>query len=178
MKLPRRQFLHLAAGAAALPAVSQIARAQTYPSRPVRLIAGFVPGNPPDIFARLIGQWLSERLGQQFVVENRPGGMTGEKVEVPKFYRKSEERLATVQRARKTKRARAIHAKIANRRKDFLHKASAKLAQEIRAHLRRRCKSVETDSDQDGKECVRRRLVALQGHAGVEVAVAQRWHAP
>jgi tripartite-type tricarboxylate transporter receptor subunit TctC len=73
MKLPRRNFLHLAASAAALPAVSQIARAQTYPSRPVRLIAGFVPGNPPDIFARLIGQWLSKRLGQQFVVENRPG---------------------------------------------------------------------------------------------------------
>ena len=73
MKLPRRTFLHLAAGAAALPAVSRFARAQTYPSRPVRLIVGFVPGNPPDIVARLTGQWLSERLGQPFVVENRPG---------------------------------------------------------------------------------------------------------
>ena len=73
MKLPRRNFLHLAAAAAALPAVSRIARAQAYPSRPVSLIAGFAPGGGVDITARLIGQWLSERLGQQFVVENRPG---------------------------------------------------------------------------------------------------------
>ena len=73
MKLPRRQFLHLAAGAAALPAVSRVARAQTYPARPVRVIVGFPAGGPTDIIARLIGQWLSERLGQQFVVENRPG---------------------------------------------------------------------------------------------------------
>ena len=73
MKLPRRQFLHLAAGAAALPAVSSIARAQAYPSRPVSLIAGFAPGGGVDITARLVGQWLSERLGQQFVIENRPG---------------------------------------------------------------------------------------------------------
>src|SRR5262249_51908320 len=73
MKLPRRQFLHLAASAAALPVLSRIARAQAYPSRPVRMIVGFVPGNPPDIVARLTGQWLSERLGQPFVVENRPG---------------------------------------------------------------------------------------------------------
>ena len=73
MKLPRRKFLHLAAGAAALPAVSRIARAQAYPSRPVRLIIGYPPGSGPDINARLIGQWLSERLGQPFVIDNRPG---------------------------------------------------------------------------------------------------------
>jgi tripartite-type tricarboxylate transporter receptor subunit TctC len=65
MKLPRRQFLHLAAGAAALPAVSRFAWAQAYPSRPVRIIAGFPAGGGADIVARLIGQWLSERLGQQ-----------------------------------------------------------------------------------------------------------------
>jgi tripartite-type tricarboxylate transporter receptor subunit TctC len=73
MKLPRRRFLRLAAGAAALPAVSRIAWAQTYPSRPVRLIVGFGAGTAADVVARLIGQWLSERLGQTFVVENRPG---------------------------------------------------------------------------------------------------------
>jgi len=76
MKLPRRNFLHLAAGAAALPAVSQFARAQAYPSRPVRVIVPFAPGGAFDILARLIGQWLSERLGQPFVIENRPGGGT------------------------------------------------------------------------------------------------------
>jgi len=73
MKLPRRQFLHLAAGAAALPAVSRIAWAQTFPSRPVRIIVPFPPGGQIDIIARLIGQWLSERLGQQFIIDNRPG---------------------------------------------------------------------------------------------------------
>jgi tripartite-type tricarboxylate transporter receptor subunit TctC len=73
MKLPRRKFLHLAAGAAALPAVSRIARAQTYPARPVRIIAGFPPGSASDVTARLMGQWLSQRLGQSFIVENRLG---------------------------------------------------------------------------------------------------------
>jgi tripartite-type tricarboxylate transporter receptor subunit TctC len=74
MKLPhRRQFLHLAAGAAALPAVSRVARAQTFPSRPVHLVVGYAPGGTTDIMARLIGQWLSERLGQPFIIENRPG---------------------------------------------------------------------------------------------------------
>jgi len=74
MKLPhRRQFLHLAAGAAVLPAVSRIARAQAYPTRQVRIIAGFPPGGASDILARLMGRWLSERLNQAFIVENRPG---------------------------------------------------------------------------------------------------------
>src|SRR5262249_49242764 len=74
MKLPRRNFLHLVAGAAALPAISRAARAQTYPSRPARIIVPFAPAGSTDIIARLMGQWLSERLGQQFVIENRPGG--------------------------------------------------------------------------------------------------------
>src|SRR5271169_6414628 len=73
MNIPRRQFLHLVASAAAVPAVSRIARAQTYPTRPVRLIVGFAAGGGTDIVARLVGQWLSERLGQNFLVENRPG---------------------------------------------------------------------------------------------------------
>ena len=73
MKLPRRNFLHLAAGAAALSAVSRFAWAQVYPTRPVRIVVGFPPGGGADITARLIGQWLSERLGQPFIIENRPG---------------------------------------------------------------------------------------------------------
>jgi tripartite-type tricarboxylate transporter receptor subunit TctC len=76
MKLPRRSFLHLVAGAAALPAVSRFGWAQAYPSRPVRMIVGFAPAGGTDIWARLTGQWLSERLGQQFVIENRPGAGT------------------------------------------------------------------------------------------------------
>ena len=71
MKLPRRSFLHLAAGAAALPVASQMAWAQTYPTRPVRLVVAYPPGSGADIYARLMGQWLSERLGQPFVIENR-----------------------------------------------------------------------------------------------------------
>jgi tripartite-type tricarboxylate transporter receptor subunit TctC len=73
MKLPRRNFLHLAAGVAALPTLPRIARAQAYPSRPVRIIVGYPTGGGVDITGRLIGQWLSERLGQPFVIENRPG---------------------------------------------------------------------------------------------------------
>src|SRR6195256_3825429 len=73
MKLPRRQFLHLAASAAALPVVSQVATAQTYPTRSVRVTVGFPAGGVADILARLTGQRLSERLGQPFIVENRPG---------------------------------------------------------------------------------------------------------
>jgi tripartite-type tricarboxylate transporter receptor subunit TctC len=73
MRLPRRQFLRLAAGTAVLPALPRLARAQTYPARPVRWLVGFAAGGPQDIVARLLGQSLSERLGQQFVIENRPG---------------------------------------------------------------------------------------------------------
>jgi tripartite-type tricarboxylate transporter receptor subunit TctC len=73
MKLPRRKFLQLAAGAAALPAVARVACAQAYPSRPVRIVVSLAPGGTNDFVARLMGQWLSERLGQQFVIENRPG---------------------------------------------------------------------------------------------------------
>ena len=76
MKLPRRQFLHLAVGAAAFQAVSRAASAQSYPSRPVRIVVGYAAGGGTDIVARLMGQWLSERLGQQFVIENRTGAAT------------------------------------------------------------------------------------------------------
>ena len=76
MKLPRRNFLHLVAGAAALPAISRFAWAQAYPARPVHLIVGAPPGGAADIVARLMSQWLSERLGQQFVIDNRPGAAT------------------------------------------------------------------------------------------------------
>ncbi|MEA3021259.1 MAG: hypothetical protein QOK01_111 [Alphaproteobacteria bacterium] len=76
MKLPRRRFLHLAAGTAALPAVLRIAWAQSYPLRPVRVIVGFAAGGTTDVLARMIGQWLSERLGQPFLIENRPGAGT------------------------------------------------------------------------------------------------------
>jgi tripartite-type tricarboxylate transporter receptor subunit TctC len=74
MKLPRRKFLQLAAGASALPAMARTARAQTYPARPVHIIVPFAAGSPQDVLKRLFGQWLSERLGQQFIIENRPGG--------------------------------------------------------------------------------------------------------
>jgi tripartite-type tricarboxylate transporter receptor subunit TctC len=73
MDVPRRKFLHVAAGAAAFPAISSMTWAQTYPSRSVRLIVPFPPGGPNDVFARLIGQWLSERLGQPFIIDHRPG---------------------------------------------------------------------------------------------------------
>src|SRR5499426_259404 len=76
MKHPRREFLRLLAVAAAMPAVSRLAGAQSYPARPVRLIIGYTPGGSADLTARLMGQWLSERLGQQFVVESRPGAGT------------------------------------------------------------------------------------------------------
>src|SRR5262245_1216437 len=81
MKLPRRQFLHLAAGAAAMPATLRFAWAQGYPTRPVRVIVGFPAGGGSDILARLWGQWLTERLGRPFVIENRPGAGTNIAIE-------------------------------------------------------------------------------------------------
>jgi tripartite-type tricarboxylate transporter receptor subunit TctC len=81
MKFPRRRFLRLAAGAAPLAVLPRIGRAQSYPTRPVRLIVGFPAGGPTDLAARLIGQWLSERLGQPFVIENRPGAGTNIAIE-------------------------------------------------------------------------------------------------
>ena len=85
MKLPhRRKFLHLAAGAATLPAVARAAWAQAYPSRPVRIIVGFPAGGATDILARITGQWLSERLGQQFIIENRTGAATNIATEIGK----------------------------------------------------------------------------------------------
>ena len=80
MKLPRRKFLHLAVGAAALPALSRIARAEAYPSRLVRLIVPFPAGGPTDVVARLMGQWLSDRLGQPFIIENRSGAGAQSKI--------------------------------------------------------------------------------------------------
>ena len=76
MRLQRRRFLQLAAGAAALPVLSGFALAQTYPARPVRVIVGYPPGDSPDTVARIMGQWLSDRLGQPFVIENKPGAAT------------------------------------------------------------------------------------------------------
>jgi tripartite-type tricarboxylate transporter receptor subunit TctC len=76
LKLPRRRFLYLATAAAALPSLARMAAAQTYPTRPVRLIIGYPPGGSADLTARLMGQWLSERLGQPFVIESRPGAGT------------------------------------------------------------------------------------------------------
>ena len=82
MTLRRRDFLHLAAGAVALPAVPRVALAQAYPSRPVRFIVAFAAGSAPDIIARLIGQWLSDQLGQPFVIDNRPGAASNIGTEV------------------------------------------------------------------------------------------------
>src|SRR5262249_1951296 len=82
MKLPRRTFLRLAAGGATLPAVSRIAIAQPYPARPVRILVGYAAGGPLDTSSRMMAQWLSERLGQQFVIENRPGAASNIATEV------------------------------------------------------------------------------------------------
>src|SRR5262245_27631820 len=104
MKPPRRRFLHLAASAAALPIASHVAGAQAYPTRPVRIIVGFPPGGPNDFHARLIGQWLSERLGQQFIVENRPGA--GGKPERKRWYGRPPMVTRSSWRARQTRSTR------------------------------------------------------------------------
>jgi tripartite-type tricarboxylate transporter receptor subunit TctC len=98
LKLPRRKFLHGISGAAALPVASRIAWAQAYPTRPVRLMVSFAAGGGYDIVARLIGQWLSDRLGQPFVIENRPGAGTNIATEAvvrapPDGYRRSSKRV-------------------------------------------------------------------------------------
>ena len=95
MKLPRRQFLYLVTGAAALPAVSRFATAQAYPTRPVRIVVGFAAGGIVDVFARLIGQWLSERMGQQFVVENRTGAGSNLAIEAVAKSRQSRQAAST-----------------------------------------------------------------------------------
>jgi tripartite-type tricarboxylate transporter receptor subunit TctC len=92
MKLPRRNFLHLAVGAAALPMASRIAWAQTYPARPVRIIVGVPAGGGVDLIARVMGEWLSERLGQPFLIENRPGAGTNIAAEA---VMRAQERTAT-----------------------------------------------------------------------------------
>ena len=122
-------------------------------------------------------RWI-RRVGIDLGLKDLATLSTGEKVEVPKFYRRSEERLATVQRARKIKRARVIHAKIANRRKDFVHKASAKLANEYGLIFVGDVSPAKLAQTKMAKSVHDAGMVALQGHAGVEVAVAQRWHAP
>jgi tripartite-type tricarboxylate transporter receptor subunit TctC len=94
MKLARRTFLHLAAGAAALPAISRVAWAQAYPTRPVRVLEGIGGGSSADLGARLIGQWLSERLGQHFVIENRPGAGSTLSIGEP-YLRRIEPKYAT-----------------------------------------------------------------------------------
>jgi len=86
MSLPRRRFLHLASGAVALPAVSRFAWAQAYPTKSVRVVVGFAAGGATDILARLMGQWLSDRLGQSFIIENRTGAAINQSINIPTFF--------------------------------------------------------------------------------------------